>query len=151
MSTFTLDVHIHAPELTAAILALAGKTAPSPDFVFPATCAAVPAAVPASPAAPAAPLYAAPPPLAAPIAPAAVIPPPAAPIAPVAGVPVAAEHAYTLDEIANAAAQLMDTSPDMMQRLSAMLAQFGVQSLGSLNAAQYGAVATALRGMGARI
>ena len=56
---------------------------------------------------------------------------------------------YTLDELARAAMPLMDSGkqPDLLQ----LLASFGVEALPALPPAQYGAFATALRGLGAQI
>jgi hypothetical protein len=56
---------------------------------------------------------------------------------------------YTYEDLARAAAPLMDAgkTPD----LQAQLRSFGVQALTQLPKEQYGAFATALRGMGARI
>ena len=63
-------------------------------------------------------------------------------------VPVAAPL-YTMDQLAVAATQLMDAG--RQQDLLALLAQFGVQALTMLPKEQYGAFATALRQMGAKI
>lgn len=56
---------------------------------------------------------------------------------------------YTLDDLARAAMSLMDSGkqPDLLQ----LLASFGVEALPALPPAQYGAFATALRGLGAQI
>ena len=56
---------------------------------------------------------------------------------------------YTLNELARAAMSLMDSGkqPDLLQ----LLASFGVEALPALPPAQYGAFATALRGLGAPI
>ena len=71
----------------------------------------------------------------------------AIPTAP-AGVPTSAVE-YTLDDLARAAMTLMDSGrqPDLLQLLSS----FGVSALPALPKEQYGAFATALRGMGAQI
>lgn len=77
-------------------------------------------------------------------------PVPEPPIAPPAAVvPTAAAPAYTFDDLARAAAPLMDAgkTPD----LQALLRSFNVQALTQLPKDQYGAFATALRGMGARL
>lgn len=65
-----------------------------------------------------------------------------------AGVPTSAVE-YTLDDLARAAMTLMDSGrqPDLLQLLS----NFGVSALPALPKEQYGAFATALRGMGAQI
>lgn len=91
---------------------------------------------PAAPTAPTAP--------AAPAAPAA----PTAPAAPAAPVPTT-QVSYKPDDLARAAMSLMDSGrqPDLI----ALLGQFGVVSIPDLRPEQYGAFATALRGMGAQI
>ena len=88
----------------------------------------------------------------APVAPAPVTP--VAPVAPVQQTPAASSvpvgaHDYSLDEISVAAMQLMDTG--RQSELQQLLAGFGVPSLPALPKAQYGAFATQLRAMGARI
>lgn len=56
---------------------------------------------------------------------------------------------YTLDDLARAAMSLMDSGkqPDLLQ----LLAAFGVEALPALPPTQFGAFATALRGLGAQI
>lgn len=97
---------------------------------------------PVAPTAPAAP--AAPPAPAAPAAPTA----PVAPATPAAPVPTT-QVSYKPDDLARAAMSLMDSGrqPDLI----ALLGQFGVVSIPDLRPEQYGAFATALRGMGAQI
>jgi len=56
---------------------------------------------------------------------------------------------YTQEQIALAAAQIMDAG--RQADLIALLGQFGVQAVTQLRAEQYGAFATSLRSMGARI
>lgn len=56
---------------------------------------------------------------------------------------------YTMDQLAIAATQLMDAGK--RNELIGLLGQFGVQALTALPKEQYGAFATALRSMGARI
>lgn len=56
---------------------------------------------------------------------------------------------YTVDELANAAMALMDSGKQ--GDLIGLLGQFGVNALPDLQPEQYGAFATALRGMGAQI
>lgn len=58
-------------------------------------------------------------------------------------------QSYTLDDIARAAMILMDSG--RQGDLLGLLANFGVDALPALPQAQYGAFATALRGMGAQI
>lgn len=105
--------------------------------------------IPAQPATPAA----TPPvrPLMAPVPP---VPAPAVPPQPQVQAPVqqsvpTSAVTYTLDELARAAMSLMDSGkqPDLLQ----LLASFGVEALPALPPAQYGAFATALRGLGAQI
>lgn len=57
--------------------------------------------------------------------------------------------AYTADDLARAAMALMDSGHQ--QDLIGLLQQFGVNALPALRTEQYGAFATALRGMGAQI
>ena len=56
---------------------------------------------------------------------------------------------YVLDDLARAGITLMDSG--RQNDLMSLLAQFGVDSLPALPKEQYGAFATALRGMGAQI
>lgn len=56
---------------------------------------------------------------------------------------------YSIDDLASAASTLMDAG--RQNDLIALLGQFGVESLPALGHEQYGAFATALRGMGAKI
>lgn len=56
---------------------------------------------------------------------------------------------YTPDDLARAAMTLMDKG--MQTQLQQLLTQFSVQSLPELQPDQYGAFATALRGLGAQI
>lgn len=69
---------------------------------------------------------------------------PAAPQA----IPTAAQS-YTMDQLALAATQLIDAG--RMTELQQLLASFGVQALTALPKEQYGAFATKLREMGAKI
>ncbi len=83
-------------------------------------------------------------------APAAPVTPPPAAVQPAVPQPVqTAAVPYTQDDLARAAMALMDSG--RQGDLRGLLAQFGVDSLPHLPAAQYGAFATALRGMGAQI
>lgn len=81
----------------------------------------------------------------APATPAAV---PTAPVTPAPAVPTSA-HTYTPDELAKAAMPLMDAGKQ--QELIGLVHQFGASSIPELRPEQYGAFATALRGMGAQI
>ncbi len=116
------------------------------------------ASAPAKTAAPtqAAPTQAAVPAVTAPVVQAPAVTASQAPTAPAgAAVPLAAGTVptstaqYKLDDIARAAMSLMDSG--RQAELQGLLAQFGVDALPLLPQAQYGAFATALRGMGAQI
>lgn len=86
----------------------------------------------------------------APLAPITPTPvPPAAP--PAAPVPTVAAPAYSLDQLVCAAAPLIDAGPAKIKQLQDLLAQFGVQSLQELPTEQYGAMANALRVLGAKL
>ena len=115
------------PELAQALTALSENTAGVPDTCSvekPRQTVVQPEAVPA----------------------AEPVPQPAEP--PAAAVPTAVPRDYTLDDLAKAAMPLMDTHMADLQRL---LQSFGVEALPNLPKEQYGAFATALRGMGGRI
>ena len=71
-----------------------------------------------------------------------------APVQQAVSVPTTAAT-YTLDDLARAAMPLMDSG--RMSDLQQLLAQFGTDALPALPPAQYGAFATALRGLGAQI
>lgn len=125
------ETTVNAPGLTAAPT----STVPIPAAVTP------PAAVPVAPApTPSVAIPVAPPTAAVQTAPAPATVQPS--------VPTTAQS-YTLDDLAQAAMTLMDAGrqPDLLQLLS----NFGVESLPALPPAQYGAFATALRGLGAQI
>lgn len=68
---------------------------------------------------------------------------------PIQFAPVAQPCTYTVEQIQTACAPLMDAGKQ--QELVNLLAQFGVQSLPQLPKEQFGAFATALRGLGAKI
>ena len=59
------------------------------------------------------------------------------------------ERTYTAEELQVAAVTLVDKG--MMAQLQELLNRFGVNALPELPKEQYGAFATALRGMGAQI
>ncbi|MGE4215145.1 MAG: hypothetical protein AB7E42_10290 [Anaerotignaceae bacterium] len=63
--------------------------------------------------------------------------------------PITAPAAYTLEQLALAAAPLMDAGK--MEALTSVLQSFGVVSLQELPVDRYGAFATAIRGLGANI
>lgn len=102
------------------------------------------ASVPTAPAASAPAASVAPVPIA-PATPAAV---PTAPVTPAPAVPTST-HTYTPDELEKAAMPLMDAGKQ--QELIGLVHQFGASSIPELRPEQYGAFATALRGMGAQI
>ena len=68
---------------------------------------------------------------------------------PVTSAPTAAPPQYKLADLAKAAAVLMDNGKQ--SQLLALLKQFDVRSMSQLEPAQYGAFATALRGLGAKL
>ena len=67
---------------------------------------------------------------------------------PPSGVPTTTPS-YTSDQLALAATQLVDAG--RIEEIRGLLAQFGIPALTMLPPDQYGAFATALRGMGAKI
>lgn len=68
---------------------------------------------------------------------------------PIQQAPIAAAPAYSLDDLARSASQLMDAGKQ--QDLIALLGQFGIQTLGALPKERFGEFATALRQLGAHI
>ena len=105
--------------------------------------------VPTQAAAPVAPVQAA-----APVAPAQPAVPTTpvqavAPMAPVQATVPTTSVTYTPDDLARAAFALMDSG--RQQELIGLLQQFGVNAIPELKPEQFGAFATALRGMGAQI
>ena len=105
--------------------------------------------VPTQPAAPVAPVQPA-----APVAPAQPAVPTTpvqavAPMAPVQATVPTTSVTYTPDDLARAAFALMDSG--RQQELIGLLQQFGVNAIPELKPEQFGAFATALRGMGAQI
>ena len=163
-----IQINVSAPGLEAAIKALTDTIAGSKieqtspavkiESVMPAPVQKAPAAVPtATPApvqeapapAPAAVPTAAPAPAPAP-APAVVPTAPAAPAqAPVQN--VATPTALTLEAICNAGASLIQTNPDMMQSVLAILPKYGVPAINLVKPEQFEAVAADLRALGAAI
>lgn len=107
-----------------------------------------PQTMPVAPVQPVVPITPAPQPVytapAAPVQQPAYTAPPAAPVP----VPTTAPS-YTLDDLTRAAIPLMDSGkqPALLQ----LLKDFGVEALPALQPEQYGAFATALRGLGAQI
>lgn len=134
-TNFTLDVNIHLP---AAVLDFLERLSTGHAVSGPAVQAAQPssAPVPVTPV-PVAQPAAAPAPVAQPIA---------AP-APVAAPTTA--RAFRFEDIQLAATSLCDTGK--RAEVLALLAKYGIQALSALPAEQYGAFATELRGLGAKI
>lgn len=75
--------------------------------------------------------------------------PSTAPTVPVQQAVPTSTRTYTPDELAKAAMPLMDSG--RQNELLTLLQQFGTSSIQTLHPSQYGAFATALRGMGAQI
>ncbi len=155
-----IQVTVSAPEITAALLALAGALKgtspatfghlPTHPVVNPAPPAALAAPAPAAAAVPA-------PPAALPVtnyAPVTPVPMQApAPLPPVnvppPVVPTAAAPAYTHERIMTAGAALMDAGK--AEQLTALLQTFGVAAVTMLKPEQLGAFAVEMRKLGAQI
>ncbi|MCM3589647.1 hypothetical protein M4D58_03260 [Brevibacillus borstelensis] len=104
-----------------------------------------PVAPPAAASVPAVPVV--PPAQAVPVAPPAA--PTQAPTAAPGAVPTAGAPTYTMDQLAVAATQLVDAG--RQAEVVQLLASFGVQALTALPKEHYGAFATQLRAMGAKL
>lgn len=74
---------------------------------------------------------------------------PAAAVPTTPAVPTAPPQEFTLEELMNACAPLMDAGK--LKELQALMGQFGVTSMQEIPAERYGELATALRTLGARI
>lgn len=120
-----LNIHITMPELTQAVTALAVALNAQPPKSAQAE-AAVPA--PPQPAAP----------------PAPAVPPVPTPTA----IPTAAAPAYTLDQIMQAAAGAAEAREAIVQLMND---KYQIQQLQQLPPEQYGAFATDIRALGAKI
>lgn len=131
-TNFTLDVNIHLP---AAVLDFLERLSTGHAVSGPAVQAA---SIPAPAAQPSpAPVPVTPVPVAQPVA---------------ASAPVAAPttaRAFRFEDIQLAATSLCDTGK--RAEVLALLAKYGIQALSALPAEQYGAFATELRGLGAKI
>lgn len=148
---FEIHVTITCPDLLAAAKLLAGHTSSEPanaptdaNTKFPASLTvapSIPAPVVSTPAMPPVPMPAAD----TAVAPSATAPTPA-PVVPLSQAPV-----YTLAQIAKAGADLISQNPGLLPRVNALLTQYGVQAVTDVKPEHYGAFATALRGMGAKI
>lgn len=160
---FEAKIIIDAPQLAAAIDHLAtalymrngGATAPTPQM--PANSTSVAPAQTTAPAVPTAGTTSAYPsnvPATAPMptAPAAA-PAPVAPnspaVPPAAGMPLASPPQYTVDQIMQAGAMLMDAGK--VNDLMNLLHSFGVNAVMDLKPEQLGAFATEMRKLGAQI
>ena len=66
-------------------------------------------------------------------------------------VPLAQAPTFTLAEISKAGADLIGANPTLLPKVNELLAQYGIQTLDKLKPDQFGAFATALRGLGAKI
>lgn len=126
---FEVHVTVSCPDILAAAQLLAkGISAPIPDAAAPAPVAPVTQTAPVAQTVPAAPVNTAAP-----------------------AVPLASAPTYTLQQISKAGADLFTNRPDLRPQVNALLSQFGVQAVTDLRPEQYGAFATALRGLGAQI
>lgn len=141
-TNFTLDVNIHLP---AAVLDFLERLSTGHAVSGPAVQAAsvpAPAAQPSPAPVPVTPV---------PVAQPAAAPAPVAQPAP-APTPAAAPttaRAFRFEDIQLAATSLCDTGK--RAEVLALLAKYGIQALSALPAEQYGAFATELRGLGAKI
>ena len=66
-------------------------------------------------------------------------------------VPLAQAPTFTLPEISKAGADLIGANPGLLPKVNELLAQYGIQTLDKLKPDQFGAFATALRRLGAKI
>lgn len=78
-------------------------------------------------------------------------PAPTAAPAPGPAVPLAQTPTFTQADIAKAGADLFTARPDLQPQVMALLSQYGCQSVMDLKPEHFGAFATALRGLGAKI
>lgn len=141
-TNFTLDVNIHLP---AAVLDFLERLSTGHAVSGPAVQAA---SIPAPAAQPSpAPVPVTPVPVAQPAAAPAPVAQPVAASAPVAAPTTA--RAFRFEDIQLAATSLCDTGK--RAEVLALLAKYGIQALSALPAEQYGAFATELRGLGAKI
>ena len=145
---FEINVTIHCPDLVAAAQLLAkctGSAAPAPVVVPPAP--AVQATAPVQLQHPATnPTTAAVPTTHSTISHSETAATPAHNPVPLAQTPT-----FTLADISKAGADLIGTNPALIPTVNDLLAQYGIQTLDKLKPEQFGAFATALRGLGAKI
>ena len=66
-------------------------------------------------------------------------------------VPLAGAPTFTLEQICKAGADLVTQNPNALPQVNGLLAQYGVQTVTDLKPEHFGTVATALRGLGAKI
>lgn len=135
---FEIRVTIACPDLLAAAKLLARNSIPE-AVEAPATPAVETTAAPTPVSVPAVPATSTPVNTANPV-------PAAAPVVPLSQGPT-----YTLAQIAKAGADLISQNPGLMPQVNALLAQYGVQAVTDVKPEHYGAFATALRGLGAKI
>lgn len=141
-TNFTLDVNIHLP---AAVLDFLERLSTRHAVSGPAVQAA---SVPAPAAQPSpAPVPVTPVPVAQPAAAPAPVAQPAPAPAPAAAPTTA--RAFRFEDIQLAATSLCDTGK--RAEVLELLTKYGIQALSALPAEQYGAFATELRGLGAKI
>lgn len=126
-TNFTLDVNVHLP---AAVLDFLERLSTGHAVSGPAVQAAQPSSAPV------------------PVTPVPVAQPIAAPAPAPAAAPTTA-RAFRFEDIQLAATSLCDTGK--RAEVLALLAKYGIQALSALPAEQYGAFATELRGLGAKI
>ncbi len=70
---------------------------------------------------------------------------------PVSTVPLSQGPVYTVAQIAKAGADLISQNPGLLPQVNALLTQYGAQAVTDVKPEHFGAFATALRGMGAKI
>lgn len=130
---FEIHVTIACPDLLAAAKLLTRNAATEAPAWPPASTAAAP--------------------LPGPVAPASDIPANTTSTqpAPAQVVPLSQAPTYTMPQIAKAGANLISQNPSLLPQVNALLAQYGVQAVTDIKSEHYGAFATALRGLGAKI
>ncbi len=129
MSNFTIDVVIHAdPALMGLLSRLGEQRSPEARINPPAPAAQIPQTAPAA---------------GIPVTPSATDP-----VQNLPAVPTSVPQ-YTFDMIQTACAECMDKG--QAQQLQGLLQKFGIRRIPELRSEQYGAFATELRGLGARI
>ena len=129
MSNFTIDVVIHAdPALMGLLSRLGEQRSPEARINPPAPAAQIPQTAPAA---------------GIPVTPSATDT-----VQNLPAVPTSVPQ-YTFDMIQSACAECMDKG--QAQQLQGLLQKFGIRRIPELRSEQYGAFATELRGLGARI